>query len=670
MSELRTTETINVSARLSREVGFIAGRLARFLEASLRGSESAVSEGTAFLWAMFESVSEGRPPESWSRNPLERAPASEVHPLDRLARALSLSPEEAELLLLAGLSEEHEGLAAILRTLHPRGEPRATVGLAAQLFCRDQRERWDFRALIEQGAAVTGGALRVTGDGPFFERSLQPAEALWAVLHGLDVWPASVIRLNTAVAGSGLEEWLETRDAQRAARAIRQGGACTALVAADNEDVAYHRAVALVAHAGASPAGILLPASSEQETLKLIRIHSLARGAVPVLKLAWADGPNAPEPPSFADFPGPVVACGRAGAVSARGERPLINVPIERLTPTAKRRMWRDVAPSLAPEAPFLAARYPVEPATAAAVAADLRFVAELEDREPTVDDVGASVRARGSVSLSAGVRISHPHATWKDLVLPEDRLGQLREAVSRLEMQAIVFDEWGFLKDRAGARGVRLLFAGPPGTGKTLSAEVLARSLGVDLLMVDLSRVVSKWIGETEKNLASVFDVAERAQAALFFDEADALFGKRTEVSDAHDRYANLETAYLLTRLEQFEGLAILATNLRENIDPAFLRRLEFVVDFEEPDRGERFAIWRRHLPEDAPLATDVNLYELAALYPVVGGVIRNAAVAAGFLAATDGVPIDRRHFIHAIRREYEKAGRSFPGMPVGMKI
>jgi SpoVK/Ycf46/Vps4 family AAA+-type ATPase len=252
--------------------------------------------------------------------------------------------------------------------------------------------------------------------------------------------------------------------------------------------------------------------------------------------------------------------------------------------------------------------------------------------------------------------------------VLPPDRLAQLHEAVSRLELQGQVFDEWGFLRERTGARGVRLLFTGPPGTGKTLSAEVLANNLKVDLLVVDLSRVVSKWIGETEKNLSAVFDAAERGKAALFFDEADALFGKRTEVIDAHDRYANLETAYLLTRLEQFEGLAILATNFRQNIDAAFLRRLEFVIDFQEPDREERVALWRCHLPLDAPMAKDVNLYELASLYGLVGGVIRNAAVAAGLLAARDGVPIDRRHFVHAIRREYAKAGRSFPGAPIDL--
>lgn len=392
-----------------------------------------------------------------------------------------------------------------------------------------------------------------------------------------------------------------------------------------------------------------------------------------MLNLTTADAPQAmhpQDPPLFDDFPGPVVACGRTGAAGARSRRPLIAVQVERLTPSAKRRMWGEAVPSLAQAAPFLAARYPIEPAMAAAVAADLRFVAELEGRAPAVDDVAASIRARGSVSLSAGARMMRPKATWKDLVLPADRLRQLREAVSRLELQSVVLDEWGFLKDRRGARGVRLLFAGPPGTGKTLSAEVLANSLGVELLIVDLSRVVSKWIGETEKNLASVFDAAERAQASLFFDEADALFGKRTEVSDAHDRYANLETAYLLTRLEQFEGLAILATNLRENIDPAFPRRLEFVVNFEEPDREERLALWRCHLPETAPLAADVNLHELSALYPVVGGVIRNAAVAAGFLAAADGLPIDRRHLVHAIRREYQKAGRSFPGVPVGMSL
>jgi SpoVK/Ycf46/Vps4 family AAA+-type ATPase len=209
------------------------------------------------------------------------------------------------------------------------------------------------------------------------------------------------------------------------------------------------------------------------------------------------------------------------------------------------------------------------------------------------------------------------------------------------------------------------MLLSGPPGTGKTLAAEVLAHTLGVDLMVVDISQVLSKWIGETEQRLAEIFDAAEPARAVLLFDEADALFGKRTEVSDAHDRYANLETAYLLQRLERFEGLAILTTNLRQNIDAAFTRRIEFFVEFDEPERHEREELWRAHVPAAAPVADDLDFAELAARYTVVGGLIRNAAVAAAFSAAADGGAITRDHALHALRREYEKHGRAFPGCP-----
>jgi SpoVK/Ycf46/Vps4 family AAA+-type ATPase len=323
--------------------------------------------------------------------------------------------------------------------------------------------------------------------------------------------------------------------------------------------------------------------------------------------------------------------------------------------------MWADVLPELERDAPLLAARHPLEPALAAEIAADVRALGA--DAGPA--DVAGAIRTRAGARLSAGMKLVHPTATWETLVLADDRVAQLREAAQRLELQSRVLDDWGFLAGRPGARGVRMLFAGPPGTGKTLSAEVLAHELGVDLLVVDISRVVSKWIGETEKNLAEVFDAAERAQAVLLFDEADALFGKRTEVSDAHDRYANLETAYLLARLERFEGLAVLSTNLRQNVDQAFIRRLEFVLDFDVPDVVEREQLWRVHLPARAPLAPDLDPRELASLYELVGGHIRNAAVAAAFLAAAEDVPIGRAHVLRAIRREYAKAGRAFPGIP-----
>jgi hypothetical protein len=659
---------MDVSTRLTREAGILAGRLAHFLGVSFPQLDQPVADGQSFLQAFFEAVAEGHPLEWWLDHPSERIPEGELHPIDRLNQRLQLSPAELDLLLLAGLSEEHEGLAAVLRTLNPRHEPHPTVALAAQLICDEHFGREALRETLSSGAAVRSGALRLTGDVPFFEQSLQLPEALWSVLHGIDAWPAAVNVVNSRIASSGLEEWFETPGPRLAAAALQQRATCTVAVTADNEEAAFNRALALVAHAGATPQGFSFRAL--QGIDQLIGIHALARDVVPVLRMMPTDGPASEEATFFADFPGVVVACGPSKAICNVGLRPLINAHVTRMLPVARQRMWSRAIPAMAAEAAFLAARYPVEPGVAAEVAMDVDAVVRLENREPTSDDVAASIRSRGNISLAAGIRLISPRASWADLVLPGDRLEQLHEAVSRLEQQGRVFDEWGFLRERTGARGVRLLFTGPPGTGKTLAAEVLAKTLNVDLLVVDLSRVVSKWIGETEKNLAAVFDAAERGKAALFFDEADALFGKRTEVIDAHDRYANLETAYLLTRLEQFEGLAILATNFRQNIDAAFLRRLEFLVDFQEPDREERFALWKCHLPTDVPMAEDVNLYELAALYPVVGGVIRNAAVAAGFLAARDGMPIDRRHFIHAIRREYAKAGRSFPGAPIDLVV
>ena len=180
--------------------------------------------------------------------------------------------------------------------------------------------------------------------------------------------------------------------------------------------------------------------------------------------------------------------------------------------------------------------------------------------------------------------------------------------------------------------------------------------------MMVDISSVVSKWIGETEKNLEKVFLAAEQSKAALLFDEADALFGKRTEVNDANDRNANLETAYLLTRLESFEGLVVMSTNMRHNIDPAFLRRMEYIIDFNEPNRQERKAIWECHIPEHAPLANDVDLAQIAAMFPVVGGIIRNASVTAAYMAAAENRQICQLDLVTALKREYEKQDKAFP--------
>jgi SpoVK/Ycf46/Vps4 family AAA+-type ATPase len=221
------------------------------------------------------------------------------------------------------------------------------------------------------------------------------------------------------------------------------------------------------------------------------------------------------------------------------------------------------------------------------------------------------------------------------------------------------VFGEWGFGRRAVDGRGISALFAGPSGTGKTMAAAVIARELQLELYKIDLSGVVNKYIGETEKNLARIFQEAEASDVILFFDEADALFGKRTKISDAHDRYANIETSYLLQRVEAYDGVVILATNLRENMDEAFTRRLKFIVEFPFPDIAGRKLIWQTHFPGEAPVSDDVDYEWLACHLQITGGSIKNIALNAAFFAAADGGVIRMDHILRGARDEFEKIGK-----------
>ncbi|HEX8615991.1 MAG TPA: ATP-binding protein, partial [Thermoanaerobaculia bacterium] len=242
----------------------------------------------------------------------------------------------------------------------------------------------------------------------------------------------------------------------------------------------------------------------------------------------------------------------------------------------------------------------------------------------------------------------------WDDLVLEADPTAQLREIASQVAQRARVYEHWGFASRFTRGRGITALFAGPSGTGKTMAAEILAGELGLELYRIDLSGVVSKYIGESEKNLRRVFDAAEQSGAILFFDEADALFGKRTDVKDSHDLYANIQVNYLLQRMEDYAGLAILATNRKTALDRAFLRRLRFVIDFPFPDAVQRERIWRNAFPPHAPVGK-ID-FEFLSRLEIAGGNIRNVALGAAFLAAADGGSIEERHVMHAVRREYAK--------------
>jgi SpoVK/Ycf46/Vps4 family AAA+-type ATPase len=242
----------------------------------------------------------------------------------------------------------------------------------------------------------------------------------------------------------------------------------------------------------------------------------------------------------------------------------------------------------------------------------------------------------------------------WDDLVLPLSQLQTLRDIAAQVRRRSVVYERWGFAAKGRRGLGISALLAGPSGTGKTLAAEVLANDLRLDLYRIDLSQVVSKYIGETEKNLRRVFDAAEDGGAVLLFDEADALFGKRSEVKDSHDRYANIEISYLLQRMEAYRGLAILTTNMKGVLDTAFLRRLRFVVQFPFPDAEQRALIWGRVFPQATP-TEGLDLSKLARL-SVAGGNIRNIALHAAFLAAEAGEPVRMKHLLRAAGTEYAK--------------
>ncbi len=284
---------------------------------------------------------------------------------------------------------------------------------------------------------------------------------------------------------------------------------------------------------------------------------------------------------------------------------------------------------------------------------------ATLAGRPVLPDDLRSAVRAQNGAGLDRLARRVEPGVGWDDLVLPPTTHRRLRELALRARHREQVLGQWGMRPGGGRGRGVIALFAGESGTGKTMSAEVVAADLGMDLYVVDLSTVVDKYVGETEKNLERIFTEASAVNAVLLFDEADAIFGKRSEVKDAHDRHANIESAYLLQRMESFDGIAVLTTNLRANLDEAFTRRLDVVADFPVPDAGQRLALWERCLGDRLPRAEDLDLAFCADRFELAGGSIRACAVTAAYLAAESGSPLSMRQLVRAVAQEYRKLGR-----------
>lgn len=410
----------------------------------------------------------------------------------------------------------------------------------------------------------------------------------------------------------------------------------------------------------------------EDASARLFRAVLLLR-AVPVLDLASANPDGNSELRRLMALAAPLTLADRVAVVIVRdlerivGTVPAENCEVESRSAPNNRALACVYVAAMSDAGLYLDASEAMQIASAfplslEAIDRAVRLTALTTSCNATFADQAAALavacRKIASPDLPRFARRVDPTFTLDDVVLPQDRLDQLREIVAHVKYAGHVLNTWGFNGQLPYGRGVAALFAGPSGTGKTMAAQAIAHELGTETYVIDLSRVVSKYIGETEKFIDATFHDAQRAGAVLQIDEAEALFGRRSEVKDSHDRYANLEVAYLLQRMEAFDGVAILTTNLSQNVDQAFLRRLRFVIDFPKPDVNAREKIWRQCLPKDAPIR-DINFRFLSRRLELTGGHIRQITLRAAFAAAREGAKaIEMKHLVNATHAELVKLG------------
>jgi hypothetical protein len=594
---------------------------------------------------------------------------------ESFARRLGLDHVDLAILLVALAPEvdlRYERLYAYLQDDVTRKRP--TVELVLNLVCEGAGAKLDARGRFSAGAPlVAHGLIRLIPEGtqpdpPLLARVVRLDEDLVELLLGADCLDARIAPFARLERPDGLGPAPVPVTAYAAGRLQLhfQGPAGSGRL-----DASRRLAAALGSRLLVVDLRRALDADPELEHAPALLFRAaLLRDAVVHLSdadvLAASDRGAAARrlESALRRHPGSVVLAGADERLAV--ELPEL-VPVSFHMPDAvvRRRLWhealvREAIELDAADVEALAGRFRLSAGRIALAAAAAARAARVRGREPlSAADVFRAARAQSGAALGALARKIVPRYTWDDLVLPPDRFEQLREVAAVVRHRPLVYDEWGFERRLSLGKGLNVLLAGPSGTGKTMAAEIIAGELGLDLYAIDLAGIVSKYIGETEKNLARIFDAAETSNAILFFDEADALFGKRTEVRDSHDRYANVEVSYLLQRLEEHDGIVILATNLRKNLDEAFVRRLHATVEFPFPDERHRRLIWESIWPREAPRAADLDLASFARRFELAGGSIRNIALAAAFLAAGDGRVVTNEHLSRATRRELQKLGK-----------
>lgn len=593
----------------------------------------------------------------------------------RLRRAFQLDGDDADLLLLALAPEISAGYGRIFAYLNDNlNQAYLTVDMATRVLRTERTERLGLQARLMPGGPLIKYRLLLLNPPDGYDthtsRRLHPAPRLLRWLLEEEELPSSVGFQPIDVSGEPFIPAPTRKRIGELADALDRP--ITVAVVGSTIGMREGVAQAIARRCGRPLVRIDLERARNylEEPYELVRELRMS-GALPYL----INAAGAQEDPALrtqlmllggalASLPYPVLISGsdrRAISALLGSERPSVTVQVSRSTLEERNEAWqaalrqRNWNERLAED---IAERfYSVGGTTIDRVLE--RAEAESGGREPSVEAIWAAAR-EGSRPEFRGLALHVvPQYQWKDLIISEKIETQLKHLTNYLSEQENVYHRWGANKIRPRGYGIKALFSGGPGTGKTMAAEVIAGTLGLDMFRVDLSSVISRWVGETEKNLREIFDAAEGGTAVLLFDEADALFGSRGEVKQAQDRFANQEVSFLLQRLEVFEGCAILTTNLQENIDEAFLRRFGAVVEFPMPSPDQRQKLWERAIPPYAPRGDDLDLRYLAYQFNIAGGAIVNAAINACVLASARREPVCMRHAVEAIARELIKMGK-----------
>ncbi len=625
-----------MSATLSRSDTWAEANQ-RLLVAELARIKALLSgEGQAEALRRIETARAGLP-----------APAA----IDQLSACFDLSGFERDLLLLAAGVELEAEIGALCAQA-AGGQPRPWASFALGLAVLGE-PHWS--ALTPGRPLLHWRLLERLEDGALVAGRLRIDERVLHLLAGINEPDARLLPLLTPLTASDVMAPSQALLAERIADGLGRHREAPPLIELTGPDGSGKREVAAAVAAALGRRLYVLAAAEipahPQEREALLRLwerETLLLQAGLLVEAPEAETPAVARP--FLERLGglALLACPETQQLL----RPVVRHRVERPAPAEQVHLWRQALGGAAED----------RTADLGAVAAEFRFSArQIGEMARELADGGGDLwqACRGQDRLRIGglAQRIEPAARWEELILPEPQLETLRRIAAQMRHRFTVHDTWGFATRGSRGLGLSVLFTGESGTGKTMAAEVLAEDLQLDLYRIDLAAVVSKYIGETEKNLALVFDAAEDSGVILLFDEADALFGKRSEVKDSHDRHANIEVSYLLQRMEAYRGLAILTTNQKAALDPAFQRRLRFVVTFPFPDMEQREALWRRVFPAATPLAA-IDTSQLARLQ-MSGGHIRNIALNAAFLAAEAGESVGMAHLLAATRSEASKRER-----------